>query len=370
MDLEEIIRLHPAWNYVAGPDGAELWDLRDGTRIRITAPRGVQEVLTLLQGGVRRSAWDEAVRRAGLTGVDGRGLLATMADRGIVHTVDPAVAASGPRSRGSTQPRRRTDPLRSFFEHYSLPGTSGATLFQRLRDASVLVFGLGGSGTWVVQTLAMLGVGHISGIDNDVVEESNLGRQAFYRPGDVGRPKALVVAEQLSAINKDVRFEPLVKRIETDGDLQDVLTGVDLVVLPFAYMGQHPSRDLAARVCVRQGVPFLPFGLRAVGPLWMPGGQPCYRCLLPDPRAEGLSAVSRGAATARIDELPYLPWLAGTANRAADEVVRAVTGFLPPLTLGHVLSSDLVGGIERISGARQPDCAICAPSRRGVTYVG
>jgi bacteriocin biosynthesis cyclodehydratase domain-containing protein len=367
MSLEGILRLHPAWNFVADPHGAEMWDLRDGTRIRITAPRGLPEFLRLLRDGVSHSAWNDAVQGVGMTGEDARVLLDSMADRGMVDTLDRPVEA--PATKNGVGPRDRGDPLRSFFEHYSGPGGSGAQLFEWLRSATVVVFGLGGSGTWVVQTLAMLGVGRIRGIDSDVVESSNLGRQAFYRPADLGRPKALVVQEQLSALNPDVRFEPLVTRIETERDFDDTITDVDLVALPFAYMGRHPSRDLAARVCVARGVAFLPFGLRAVGPLWMPGSNPCYRCVLPDPRTEALLAVSRSEATAQIDELPYLPWLAASANRAADEIVRALTGFLAPLTLGHVLSADSQGGVERRSGHRRPDCPVCGAAGSGGTDV-
>ncbi len=66
-----------------------------------------------------------------------------------------------------------------------------------LREKRVLVAGAGGIGTSIALLLARSGVGHITVIDRDVVEESNLNRQFLYTPDDVGEYKAKLLAERL-----------------------------------------------------------------------------------------------------------------------------------------------------------------------------
>ena len=75
----------------------------------------------------------------------------------------------------------------------------------RLRAARVLVVGAGGLGVPVIQYLAGAGVGRLTLIDGDHVEEGNLHRQPLYRMADIGRPKVQVAAEAIRAINPDVQ---------------------------------------------------------------------------------------------------------------------------------------------------------------------
>ena len=75
---------------------------------------------------------------------------------------------------------------------------------QRLLDARVLILGAGGLGCPVALYLASSGVGHITIVDDDVVELSNLQRQILYTEADIGRLKAEVVRERLALLNPEV----------------------------------------------------------------------------------------------------------------------------------------------------------------------
>ncbi len=79
----------------------------------------------------------------------------------------------------------------------------GAAGLARLSAARVLVVGLGGVGSWVVEALARSGVGALVLMDGDDVCVSNTNRQLHAVLDAVGRPKAEVMAERVRAINPD-----------------------------------------------------------------------------------------------------------------------------------------------------------------------
>ena len=73
----------------------------------------------------------------------------------------------------------------------------------RLRSASVIVFGCGGVGSYAVEALARAGVGKITVVDSDTVAESNINRQIIATSKTVGRDKAEVQKERILEINPD-----------------------------------------------------------------------------------------------------------------------------------------------------------------------
>ena len=94
--------------------------------------------------------------------------------------------------------------LRRYSRHLLIPevGLAGQ---ERLLRARVLVVGAGGLGAPVLQYLAAAGVGRIGVVDDDVVDETNLQRQVVFATADIDRPKALVAAERLRALNPGSR---------------------------------------------------------------------------------------------------------------------------------------------------------------------
>jgi tRNA A37 threonylcarbamoyladenosine dehydratase len=81
----------------------------------------------------------------------------------------------------------------------------GAEGLARLARAHVLVVGLGGVGSWVVEALARSGVGALTLVDGDDVCVSNINRQLHAVEGVIGRPKAEVMAERVRAIHPGCR---------------------------------------------------------------------------------------------------------------------------------------------------------------------
>lgn len=88
-----------------------------------------------------------------------------------------------------------------FYERTALLlGTEGV---EKLKKASVCVFGVGGVGGYVVEALVRAGVGSLALVDNDTVAYSNLNRQIIATVKDVGRQKTDVVRERVHSINPD-----------------------------------------------------------------------------------------------------------------------------------------------------------------------
>ena len=83
----------------------------------------------------------------------------------------------------------------------------GEDAMQKLYNARVALFGVGGVGGWCAEALARSGVGHIDLYDGDVVSLSNINRQAVALHSTMGRHKAEVAAERMRDINPaaDVR---------------------------------------------------------------------------------------------------------------------------------------------------------------------
>ncbi|HLH54309.1 MAG TPA: tRNA threonylcarbamoyladenosine dehydratase [Verrucomicrobiae bacterium] len=99
------------------------------------------------------------------------------------------------------------DPyLRRFGGLARLFGSSG---LEALRSAHVCVVGLGGVGSWAVESLARSGVGQLTLVDLDDVCISNANRQIHALEGELGKPKVEVLARRVLAINPDCVLHPL-----------------------------------------------------------------------------------------------------------------------------------------------------------------
>lgn len=79
----------------------------------------------------------------------------------------------------------------------------GADAMMEIKDARVLVVGLGGVGGYVVEALARAGIGTLGLCDFDTVDPTNLNRQLLSTTDSIGRPKTLVAKERVLAVNPD-----------------------------------------------------------------------------------------------------------------------------------------------------------------------
>lgn len=85
----------------------------------------------------------------------------------------------------------------------------GSEGLEKLKNAHVAVFGVGGVGGYAVEALVRAGVGHMTVVDRDTVSESNLNRQIISLKSTVGRPKVDVIKERALDINPEIDMTAL-----------------------------------------------------------------------------------------------------------------------------------------------------------------
>jgi adenylyltransferase/sulfurtransferase len=242
------------------------------------------------------------------------------------------------------------EELGRYARHVLLPqiGMEGQ---RRLRAASVLVIGAGGLGSPVLTYLAAAGIGSLTIVDDDVVEDSNLQRQVIHGVGDIGRLKVESAAYTLAAIAPGVELVPVVERF-TPETAAGLLTGHDLVV---DGSDNFPTRYAANDACARAGIPLVwgsILGVAGQVSVWWAGQGPCYRCVFPDPPPPG-SVPSCG-------EAGVLGALCGViGSLMATQVVQLVTGTGEPL-VGRVLVHDASRStFDTLLVRANPSCPVC-----------
>ena len=92
---------------------------------------------------------------------------------------------------------------------------------EKLNNSRVIVFGVGGVGSYTVEALARAGVGHITMVDFDEISESNINRQLHSLRSTIGKSKIEVMKDRILDINPECEVE-LVKKLVTD-DIDEIL---------------------------------------------------------------------------------------------------------------------------------------------------
>lgn len=83
----------------------------------------------------------------------------------------------------------------------------GSEALDKIKGSSVIVFGIGGVGSYVVEGLARAGVGRLTLVDNDVVDITNINRQLPALHSTIGKFKADVMADRIRDINPECEVE-------------------------------------------------------------------------------------------------------------------------------------------------------------------
>jgi molybdopterin-synthase adenylyltransferase len=223
---------------------------------------------------------------------------------------------------------------------------------EALLASHALVIGAGGLGSPVALYLGSAGVGHITVVDHDMVDETNLQRQIAHNLARVGRPKAESVREAIAAVNPDVVVTPVLLR--ADDALLDTLVAQADVVLDCT--DNFTTRHAINRACVKHHKPLVSgAAIRMDGQLSVFDARstdsPCYACVFPED-----SGVEE-ALCATMGVFAPLVGIVGTMQAA--EALKLLTGLGSRMT-GQLLmldGQDLAFSSIRLP--RNPHCAVC-----------
>ncbi|MGO4956568.1 HesA/MoeB/ThiF family protein [Luteococcus sp. Sow4_B9] len=202
---------------------------------------------------------------------------------------------------------------------------------ERLARARVLVVGCGGLGAGAIPALTAAGIGQLTLLDDDVVENTNLNRQTLFTAQDIGQPKVELAARRMRALSPQATITALDHRLT--GQDVELVAQHDVVV---DCTDRAASRQAISGACRAAGVPWVWAaidGWTAVLSVFAPGGVQ-WEDVVPDPTE----------APAPLDILGSAPALAGAWQAA--ETVKLLTGLGTPL-VGRLAVVDLLGADVR-----------------------
>jgi adenylyltransferase/sulfurtransferase len=249
--------------------------------------------------------------------------------------------------------------LAHYSRHLSLREV-GAEGQAKLKEASVLLIGLGGLGSPLAMYLAAAGVGRIGLVEFDVVDTSNLHRQVLFGSSQVGQPKLACGAARLRDLNPHITIDEHACALSRD-NAREIIAGYDIVA---DGADNFATRYLVNDACVLEGKALVSASILAFeGQLsvYNHDGGPCYRCLFPVPPPPGvIPSCAEGGV------LGILPGVMGTLQ--ATEVIKLVLG-LGEVASGRLVYYDALAlAFSSFRLSRDPQCAICgdAPTITGL----
>jgi len=237
-----------------------------------------------------------------------------------------------------------------FSRQLSLPqiGSTGQT---RLESCTVLIIGLGGLGSIASLYCANSGIGHMVINDFDRIDITNLPRQIFFNPENVGELKTEITARALKVRNPNLDLTELTQRLP-ESELSEVISHCDAVL---DCTDNFSSRTLINKACVASRTPLISgAAIRFEGQLTViradKNDGPCYNCLYSDEDENLEDCAGQG----------ILAPIVGTIGcMMATEAVKVLLGLDSDLA-GKLWAYDgLTGATRTVKIKRRTDCPVC-----------
>lgn len=135
----------------------------------------------------------------------------------------------------------------------------------KLKNAKILVFGLGGVGSYVVEALSRSFIGHLTIVDNDVVSESNINRQLLAYHSTIGKYKVDVSKQRILDINKNCEVITHKTFILPENlsnfeflDYDYIIDAIDTVTSKLAIIEMAKNKNVPVISCMGTGNKFHP----------------------------------------------------------------------------------------------------------------
>ncbi|ANJ00532.1 molybdopterin biosynthesis protein MoeB [Polynucleobacter wuianus] len=227
---------------------------------------------------------------------------------------------------------------------------------EKLLNAHALVIGAGGLGSAAAPYLAAAGVGHITLVDHDEVELTNLQRQIMHTESTIGESKVASGKQFLQQLNSSIQIE-IIQSKATEALLDELLPSVDIVL---DCTDNFSTRQLINASCVKHQIPLVSgSALRFDGQVSVFDSRnatsPCYACIFsPDEEFEEVSCASMGI---------FSPLVGIIGAIQAAQALQVLIAFGEPLIGRMLLWNARTTQIDQIRIARNHDCLVCGKSR-------
>ena len=106
----------------------------------------------------------------------------------------------------------------------------GTNSINKLKNSKVIIFGVGGVGSFTIEALVRSGVGTVSIVDNDVIAESNINRQLIAKTTNIGKPKVEEAKKRCLEINPNLEITTYQIFYDEETKDQIDLTNYDYII--------------------------------------------------------------------------------------------------------------------------------------------
>ena len=216
----------------------------------------------------------------------------------------------------------------------------------RLKNARVLIVGIGGLGGIIATHLTAVGVGSIRICDSDKVELSNLNRQIMFSTDDIGHSKVAIAKKKVSNLNPEVKIETFDNKL-TEYNITEMASGCDLII---DGLDNHQSRLILNKASYDLNIPYIYGAInewQGQISFFNPPKTPCLACVMPN--------IMKGPNPVPV--FGALPGIIGSMQ-ATMAIRYLMTGETPLVGRLLILNADRMT-FEEVEFDRNPNCAVC-----------
>ncbi len=216
---------------------------------------------------------------------------------------------------------------------------------EKLKNARVLLAGVGGLGSPIAMYMAAAGVGKLRLVDNDIVEMTNLNRQIAHWTNDIGSNKAESAANKLRILNNTINIESMVATI-SESSIGELTSGVDVILDATDNLA---TRFILNKAALTSKIPFIHgavAGFEGRMTTIIPGVTPCLGCIYHGDIPKQKTPV-----------IGVTPAVIGALE--AKEAIKYITGAGQLLTSQLLVYDGLRMRFTVLGIKRDPNCRYC-----------
>ncbi|MCL2676636.1 MAG: HesA/MoeB/ThiF family protein [Streptococcaceae bacterium] len=223
---------------------------------------------------------------------------------------------------------------------------------EKLLHSSVLIVGMGATGTHAAEQLTRAGVGHLILVDDDVIEESNLQRQTLFTESDLGQSKAEIAHRHLTDISNQTQIENF--NVKFEHLIFEKLEKPDLIL---DCTDNFLARELINDYCLQEEIPFVYSAVAGVSGQVMafePHISPCLACAFPELTELEQNCESIGVIT------PTISFISSLQISLALQILVDKS----QINFNQMKVADVWRGtIDKFTITKRPACPVCSASK-------